>query len=102
MTNNAAGFSSPTRAPPVGALGNPPEAWLAALPLYAELQRGEAARADEQFAHEVPDLGLVTLPAQYEELLELARSHFRMAQGWWPCGEGSLGGNPVFGLATLD
>jgi hypothetical protein len=26
---------------PVGELGNPPETWLTALPLYAELQRGE-------------------------------------------------------------
>jgi hypothetical protein len=26
---------------PVGAFGNPPEAWRAALPAYAELQQGE-------------------------------------------------------------
>ena len=25
---------------PIGAFGNPPETWLVALPLYAELQRG--------------------------------------------------------------
>jgi hypothetical protein len=54
---------------PVGALGNAPDAWAAALPLYAELQRGEAARADEHLTHGVPDLRLATLPERYEELL---------------------------------
>jgi len=47
-----------------------PEAWLAALPLYAELQRGEAAHAQGQLAHGVPDLRAATLPARYEELLQ--------------------------------
>jgi hypothetical protein len=56
---------------PVGALGNPPEAWLAALPLYAELQHGEAAHAPEHLAHGVPNLQLATLPARYDELLQL-------------------------------
>jgi Phosphotransferase enzyme family len=56
---------------PVGALGNPPEAWLSALPLYAELQRGEAAHVGDHLAHGVPDLQLATLPARYEELLQL-------------------------------
>ena len=56
---------------PVGAFGNPPEAWLAALPLYAELQHGEAAHAQEHLAHGVPDLRLTTLPARYDELLQL-------------------------------
>jgi hypothetical protein len=56
---------------PVGALGNPPEAWLAALPLYAELQHGEAAHALDHLAHGVPNVGLATLPARYEELLQL-------------------------------
>jgi hypothetical protein len=56
---------------PVGAFGNPPEAWLAALPLYAELQHGEAAHAQEHLAHGVPDLRLATLPARYDELLQL-------------------------------
>jgi hypothetical protein len=55
---------------PVAALGNPPEAWLAALPLYAELQRGEAARAQEHLVHGVPDLRLATLPARYDDLLQ--------------------------------
>ena len=56
---------------PVGVFGNPPEAWLAALPPYAELQRGEAAHAAEHLAHGVPDLRLATLPARYDELLRL-------------------------------
>lgn len=54
---------------PIGAFGNPPEAWLAALPLYAELQRGEAQHADDHLAHGVSDLRLATLPARYEALL---------------------------------
>ena len=54
---------------PIRALGNPPEAWLAALPRYAELQRGEAAHAEEHVAHGVPDLRVATLPARYEDLL---------------------------------
>ena len=54
---------------PIRALGNPPEAWLAALPPYAELQRGEAAHADGHLAHGVPDLRVSTLPARYEDLL---------------------------------
>jgi len=56
---------------PVGSAGNPPEAWLAALPHYAELQRGEAARAHDHLAHGVPDLRLATLGAGYEQLLRL-------------------------------
>jgi hypothetical protein len=56
---------------PVGALGNPPEAWLTALPRYAELQRGEAAYAESHLSHGVPDLRLATLPARYDELLQL-------------------------------
>jgi hypothetical protein len=56
---------------PVGAFGNPPETWLAALPLYAELQRGEAVHARAHLDHGVPDLRLATLPARYEELLQL-------------------------------
>ena len=54
---------------PIGAFGNPPEMWLAVLPLYAELQRGEAAHADDHLAHGVPDLRVATLPARYDELL---------------------------------
>ena len=54
---------------PVGVYGNPPEAWLAALPPYAELQRGEAEHAHDHLAHGVPDLRLATLPARYDDLL---------------------------------
>jgi Phosphotransferase enzyme family len=54
---------------PVRELGNPPETWLAALPAYAELQRGEATHADDHLAHGVPDLRVATLPARYEDLL---------------------------------
>jgi hypothetical protein len=50
-------------------LGNPPELWLRALPPYAELQRGEAARADEHLAHGVPDMRARVLPERYEDLL---------------------------------
>jgi hypothetical protein len=53
----------------IDALGNPPEAWLEILPRYAELQRGEAARAQDHLGHGVPDLRLATLPARYEDLL---------------------------------
>ena len=56
---------------PVGVWGNPPEAWLAALPLYAELQLGEAAYTHDHLAHGVPDLRLATLPTRYDELLQL-------------------------------
>jgi hypothetical protein len=54
---------------PVRLLGNPPEAWLAVLPLYAELQRGEASHVHDHLAHGVPDLRLATLPARYDDLL---------------------------------
>jgi len=55
---------------PIGVFGNPPEAWLAALPLYAELQRGEAAYTHDHLEHGVPDLRVATLPARYEDLLQ--------------------------------
>jgi hypothetical protein len=54
---------------PIREIGNPPETWLKVVPRYAELQRGEAARAADQLAHGLPDLRLATLPARYEELL---------------------------------
>src|SRR5216110_945797 len=40
---------------PIRVSGNPPEVWLAALPPYAELQRGEAAHTNEHLAHGVPE-----------------------------------------------
>jgi hypothetical protein len=54
---------------PIGAFGNPPEAWLEALPLYAELQRGEATHVDNHLAHGVPDLRVDSLPRRYDDLL---------------------------------
>jgi hypothetical protein len=57
---------------PIRASGNPPEAWLASLPLYAELQRGDAAYAEDHLAHGVPDLRVPALPARYAALLERA------------------------------
>jgi hypothetical protein len=54
---------------PIGAFGNPPETWLVALPLYAELQRGEVAHTLDHLAHGVPDLRVATLPARYDDLL---------------------------------
>ncbi len=51
-------------------LGNPPEAWLEALPLYAELQKGEVAHAIDHIGHSVPDLRMAALPAGFERLLE--------------------------------
>ena len=53
----------------VGDLGNPPETWLAALPLYAEIQKGEVAHAIDHVAHGVPDMRIERLPAGYERLL---------------------------------
>jgi hypothetical protein len=55
---------------PIREAGNPPEAWLAALPLYAELQRGETAHTHDHLAHGVPDLRVSTLPGRYEELVQ--------------------------------
>jgi hypothetical protein len=53
----------------VGAVGNPPESWLEVLPVYAELQRGEAAHADDHLAHGVPDMRVETLPARFDDLV---------------------------------
>jgi hypothetical protein len=54
---------------PIRVFGNPPEAWLAVLPLYAELQRGEAAHTREHLRHGVPDLRLAALPGRYDDLI---------------------------------
>ncbi len=54
---------------PIRAFGNPPQVWLVALPLYAELQCGEAAHTHDHLAHGVPDLRVATLPARYADLL---------------------------------
>jgi hypothetical protein len=81
---------------PIGAFGNPPEVWLAALPLYAELQRGEGVHTHEHLAQGVPDLRVATLPARYEDLLQhdlpLERNEIRRLREFAPrfaelCGE---------------
>jgi hypothetical protein len=54
---------------PMRALRNPPEVWLQVLPLYAELQRGEAGHAPDHLAHGVPDLRVPTWPSEYEAML---------------------------------
>jgi hypothetical protein len=88
---------------PVRRWGNPPEAWLAALPLYAELQRGEAAHARDHLARGVPDLRVATLPARYEDLvrrdLPLERDELARLRGFAPrfaelCGELAAHGLP--------
>jgi hypothetical protein len=56
---------------PISTLGNPPEAWLTVLPLYAELQRGESEYICEHLGRHVPDLRVPSLPARYEHLLQL-------------------------------
>ncbi len=53
----------------ISELGNPPEAWLEALPLYAELQKGETAYALDHIGRGAPDLRMAALPAGYERLL---------------------------------
>lgn len=55
---------------PIRESGNPPEAWLAVLPLYAELQIGEASHAHDHLTHGVPDLRIASLPARYQDLLQ--------------------------------
>lgn len=54
---------------PIGASGNPPEAWLRVLPRYAELQRGETRRTAEHLEHGVPDLRLTSVAARFDDLL---------------------------------
>ncbi len=51
-------------------MGNPPETWLGALPLYAELQRGEATHAKDHLRHGVPDLRVATLPGHFRDLVQ--------------------------------
>jgi hypothetical protein len=54
---------------PIGYYLNPPETWLAELPLYAELQRGEVKYTPEHLTHGVPNLRVARLPTRYEDLL---------------------------------
>ena len=47
-----------------------PEPWPQVMRLYAELQQGEVAHAEEHVAAGVPDLRLAALPERYAQLLE--------------------------------
>jgi hypothetical protein len=76
---------------PMRALGNnPPETWLAALPLYAELQRGGAPHAQDHLAHGVPDLQVATWEACYEDLLKRDPPLERGASTWSKPRSGTL------------
>jgi hypothetical protein len=72
----------------VGERGNPPDAWLEALPSYAELQKGEIAHALDHVVHGVPDLRMAVLPAGYESLvaseLPLARDDVNRLRDYAP------------------
>ena len=63
---------------PLAVCGDRVEVWPRVLPLYAELQRGEAAHAQEHLAAGVPDLRAETLPERYAELA--ARSDLPLEQ----------------------
>jgi hypothetical protein len=89
---------------PIGASGNPPDAWAEVLPAYAELQRGEAAWARNHIAHGVPCLPPSTLPTRYAEMLErplpldpdeLARLHAFSPRFEQLCSELAAGGLPA-------
>ena len=54
---------------PVASHGNDPGIWLRALPMHAELQRGEVEHTAEHLHHGVPDRRTQSLPALFEELL---------------------------------
>jgi hypothetical protein len=69
---------------PIRELGNPPETWLVALPLYAELQRGEAEHMHDHLAHGVPDLRVEDLvrgdlPLESDEIRQLREFVSRFA-----------------------
>jgi hypothetical protein len=53
---------------PLG-FGGGPEPWLSILPRYAELQRGEPARAVEHRDSGVPDRRIENFPSRYETML---------------------------------
>ena len=58
---------------PIRVFGNPPEAWLAAVPLCSELQRGEVVHAHELFLHG-------ELPLEQDELRRLREFAPRFAE----------------------
>jgi hypothetical protein len=72
----------------VGERGNPPAVWVEALPLYAELQKGEVAYALDHVGHGVPDLRMSALAAGYQRLLAselpIARNDVNQLMGCAP------------------
>jgi hypothetical protein len=50
-------------------LDNPPAVWLRLLPLYAELQRGEAEHSAGYIESGVPELTLNVLPEEYDNFV---------------------------------
>jgi hypothetical protein len=73
---------------PIREFGNPPEAWLRVLPLYAELQRGESGHVADHLAHGVTDLRPATWPDRYEDLvgrdLPIELDEIRRLRGFAP------------------
>lgn len=65
---------------PIGTFGDREDAWAAALPLYAELQRGEAAHAAEHLAAGVPDQRPATLVERFAEFPQFATFAPRFAE----------------------
>jgi hypothetical protein len=51
-------------------VGGDPQPWLALLPRYAELQRGEVAYVGDHLASGVPDRRLARFPTLYADMLE--------------------------------
>lgn len=74
---------------PLGFDGGP-EPWLAVLPRYAELQRGEAAHVAEHLAGGVQARRLGDFPALYESMLTrelpLAAGDLAQLRAFVPCG----------------
>jgi hypothetical protein len=65
---------------PIAAVGDQEDAWLAALPLYAELQRGETERAAEHLAAGVPDQRVDGLVERFETYPEFRAFAPRFAE----------------------
>ena len=59
---------------PIRVFGNPPETWLAVMPLCSELQRGEVVHAHEHLATGVPDLRGMSAREALRELARLGLS----------------------------
>jgi hypothetical protein len=65
---------------PLRAFGDAEDAWLSALPLYAELQQREAAHVDAHLAAGVPDQRVETLLERFEEFPRFAHFRARFAE----------------------